>query len=283
MDRIEPADGSRGPPDAQQQEGSELHPLRPTSYSRNRTLSSSRRPSIRIQRPPSSYFSLDPSNNTQGPEQVPRNDDRKSVAVPQALDNDEEDFQGGRRRSHSEPRPGRWSAPNPGLLSRAATRDGLSPMLTLNEESSNQSPIATTPSLRQDDQLLAPPAPAASRPDRPSRPSRPNSRNLLRRTSEAALNTFSRNRASTVSGDGPPQIDRSSEYDPRMVDVLDVIGMSHTVRLCQHISNWTSLKIPKSPPCLPLQMSRIPSSSPTWVHGSIACRLTPSRHPRRRV
>jgi len=57
---------------------------------------------------------------------------------------------------------------------------------------------------------------------------RPGSRNVLRRTSQAALNRFSRNRASTVSG-APSTLasqdqQRRSEYAPQVVDVLDVIG-----------------------------------------------------------
>jgi hypothetical protein len=60
----------------------------------------------------------------------------------------------------------------------------------------------------------------------------------LRRTSQAALNRFSRNRASTVSGAPPTlssqeqqrqdeerlQEQRKNEYGSHVVDVLDVIG-----------------------------------------------------------
>jgi hypothetical protein len=51
---------------------------------------------------------------------------------------------------------------------------------------------------------------------------------VLRRTSQAALNRFSRNRASTVSG-GPPTFEAKkeqpiNEYGSHVVDVLDVIG-----------------------------------------------------------
>jgi hypothetical protein len=53
----------------------------------------------------------------------------------------------------------------------------------------------------------------------------------LRRTSQAALNRFSRNRASTVTG-VPPTLNnttnnqdaRTNEYGSHVVDVLDVIG-----------------------------------------------------------
>ncbi|RJE18107.1 integral membrane protein [Aspergillus sclerotialis] len=219
MDRIEPADGSNGPPDRQQGLGSELNPLGSTSYprNRNRTLSRSRRPSIRIQRPPSS---ISIGSNNHDPEQDTRNHagDRRSTATTQALL--EGDEWQGRRRSSSEPRPGRWSSPPTNVMSRVATRDYQIPMLTLKEESSNQSPIATSPSRGYDDQLLTPPQqpPPAAPPGE--------QRSLLRRTSEAALNRFSRNRASTVSGGEPSQTNQSnrlSEYDSRVVDVLDVI------------------------------------------------------------
>lgn len=212
MDRIEPADGSRGPPDPEQ--GAELHSLRPTSYTRNRTLSRSRRPSIRIQRRPSAS-SAEGSNRL--PEPQPGSHDRRSVGATQALEaQEEEEYQSSRRRSNSEPRPGRWSAPNPVVLSRVTTRDYRAPMFPLTEEAP-QSPIATSPTQGTDAHLLAPP-PAVPRGD---------SSNIWRRTSEAALSRFSRNRASTVSGASPelPR-DRASEYDPRMVDVLDVIGKS---------------------------------------------------------
>ena len=233
MDRIEPADGSNRPPDPQQGLGSELNQSGSTSYprNRNRTLSRSRRPSIRIQRPPSS-LSIGSSN--QDPEQDNRNlpGDRRSNATTQALLEGDE-WQGGRRRSSSEPRPGRWSSPSPNLLTRSATRDYQIPMLTLREESSNHSPVAATPTepqdQTQDDQLLAPPQPpppAAPAGDR---------RGLLRRTSEAALNRLSRNRASTVSGGERAETnhpDQTNEYDSRIVDFLDVIGMLSLSNSC---------------------------------------------------
>ena len=48
----------------------------------------------------------------------------------------------------------------------------------------------------------------------------------MRRRSEAALNRFSRNRASTVSGSAPMAENGIREYEPHVVDVLDVIGKS---------------------------------------------------------
>lgn len=64
---------------------------------------------------------------------------------------------------------------------------------------------------------LQPPPPALARPA-----------SRLRRTSQAALNRFSRNRASTVSGAQPAletnKEQPTTEYGAHVVDVLDVIG-----------------------------------------------------------
>jgi hypothetical protein len=49
-------------------------------------------------------------------------------------------------------------------------------------------------------------------------------RNFMRRTSEAAMNRISRNRASTVGGATPVPGTDVREYDSHLVDVLDVIG-----------------------------------------------------------
>jgi hypothetical protein len=46
----------------------------------------------------------------------------------------------------------------------------------------------------------------------------------MRRTSEAAMNRISRNRASTVGGATPVPGTDVREYDSHLVDVLDVIG-----------------------------------------------------------
>jgi hypothetical protein len=91
----------------------------------------------------------------------------------------------------------------------------------LTEESSHQNPMPVSPeeltTVQTVDEQLQPPPPALARP-----------RNLLRRTSQAALNRFSRNRASTVTG-APPTLEANqerpvNEYGSHVVDVLDVIG-----------------------------------------------------------
>lgn len=241
MDRIEPADGSRDPPESQAQQGSEeASPVRPALYSRNRTLSRSRRPSIRIQRPPSNIslqtLSTQNDQSTQDDQQTSENGDKRQSAVSRRSSNnisEDEEWQGSRRRSSSEPRPGRWSAPHPAALSRVVTSHHNSTMSPLAEESSNhQTPIATSPTPGVDAQLLAPP-PAVPRENPPGE-----HRNLWRRTSQAALDRLSRGPASTVSGErssnrlsrmrastvsGSPNREEDY-YQPHVVDVLDVIG-----------------------------------------------------------
>jgi hypothetical protein len=231
MDRVEPvetdgsnagAPGESQPPEPFPEQSSQP-PLRPPLATlRPRGNSNrARRPSIRLSRL-SSFSSVDTVNSQQQPEQQPQQPGpslarKPSIQSPVA---EEDESVQGRRRSSSEPRPGRWSSPPPNVLSRVATPIRMMP---LSEESSHQSPAPPTPLDGPYEQhapeKLAPPPPVLER---------PGSRNVLRRTSQAALNRFSRNRASTVSG--PPsnlaaqEEQRRSEYAPQVVDVLDVIG-----------------------------------------------------------
>ncbi|KAJ5833669.1 hypothetical protein N7474_001980 [Penicillium riverlandense] len=226
MDRIETVDDSasqEGQPGAAPAppESSASRPplgtLRPRAPS-NRT----RRPSIRLSRL-SSYSSLD-TVNTQSqaqPEQAPvavvsrQPSDQSNVPTEDA-----DDGWQGRRRSNSEPRPGRWSSPPPDVLTRVTTPMRMMP---LTEESSLQSPVANTPPglplEEQENATLQLPPAVVPRPE--------NHRGILRRTSQAALNRFSRNRASTVTGAMPTlsreASRRTGEYGPHVVDVLDVI------------------------------------------------------------
>lgn len=175
-----------------------------------------RRPSIRISRL-GSFSSVDTVNSQQSDQQPGPSAARQSTIQSPVAEEDESAH--GRRRSSSEPRPGRWSSP-PNTLPQVATPF---PMMPLSEESSHQSPMPLTP-VEGVDQQHAPehikPPPAALE--------RPGSRNVLRRTSQAALNRFSRNRASTVAGApltlATQEDQRRSEYAPQVVDVLDVIG-----------------------------------------------------------
>ncbi|RHZ53832.1 DUF2985 domain-containing protein [Aspergillus thermomutatus] len=249
MDRIEPVDGSSDPSEDQCPPSSNnAIPGGTTSYPRPRAPSlRSRRPSIRIQRPPSiNSLSLQAQRNADNNNNLSVNSEdalkprRNSHIIAfddtRAVQNDGTQNDGardggdgddgdavwqGRRRSSSEPRPGRWSAPTSFVPPRLATGDqtNVMPMYSLKEEpSSPQSPIGELPSSQPfTTGLLEPPPPVIPR---------RGSRNVLRRTSEAALNRFSRNRASTVNGDlpvTPPPNPSVYEYHPQIVDVLDVI------------------------------------------------------------
>ncbi|KAJ5461771.1 uncharacterized protein N7458_003323 [Penicillium daleae] len=222
MDPIEPVEGSTAPASVpEQSEASSSRPQLATTSRPRAPSNRTRRPSIRLSRLPS-VSSLDTVNiQQQQPQTLSDNQPGPSltrqVSVRSPVQEEDESSQGGRRRSNSEPRPGRWSSPPQNVLTRVAT-----PMGCLTEESSHQSPMPEsshelTAQQTADDQLQPPPAALA----------RPASRNVLRRTSQAALNRFSRNRASTVSG-APPALEATkkqpvNEYGSHIVDVLDVI------------------------------------------------------------
>ncbi|KAJ5317815.1 hypothetical protein N7508_002323 [Penicillium antarcticum] len=240
MDRIEPIEehasgDAQGSSPAQSSGSTPPRPASPTPLRPRAPSLRTRRPSIRLSRLPS-ISSLDTANQStpsQQGNQPLSSFERQAIQSPPPNEEDEA-WSGGRRRSSSEPRPGRWSSPATQTLSRVATATP-GRMMPLSEESSRQSPAALSPpaidhdqTTEQDferpDQLEAPPAVA-----------RPAGR--LRRTSQAALNRFSRNRASTVSG-APPTLSsqeqqrqdeerleeqRKKEYGSHVVDVLDVI------------------------------------------------------------
>ncbi|KAE8393043.1 hypothetical protein BDV23DRAFT_149981 [Aspergillus alliaceus] len=204
MDPIEPVDGSDGPSTGVPQPST-------TSLRRRQRATSlrSRRPTIRLQRLPSlenSIPQIQPATS-----RTSRNASSINVASPPpAKAADEESWQGNRRRSNSEPRPGRWSAPNPSILSRPAA-DQMHPLV---EEP--VSPINIAPSDRPFSELYTSGTP-------PPRPQRRGSLGLLRWTSEAAMNRFSRNRVS-ANGTAPSEPESmDNEYHPHVVDVLDVI------------------------------------------------------------
>lgn len=229
MDRIEPVEdpNARGdPPESHTQPPEPSSSSRPplaTLYPRegsNRT----RRPTIRLSRP-SSICSTDSANAQQlqqsqsshqpGPSSGSAVAWQPTIHSPVA--EEDESWQAGRRRSNSEPRPGRWSSPSPNVLSRVATPMRMMPV---SEESSHRSPMSPVPQESETrdkvpEQLEPPPA-AARAPNR-----------NMRRSSIAAMNPFTRNRASTVTGAPPTlsaQQDQRTEYGPHVVDMLDVIG-----------------------------------------------------------
>ncbi|KAE8356161.1 hypothetical protein BDV28DRAFT_127751 [Aspergillus coremiiformis] len=201
MDRIEPVDNSNGP---SAEVPLSTQPTSSQSRQRASTVTSfrPRRPTIRLQRLSSLEHSIPQvqpgvSRNIQIASSI-------NVASPSlAKGTEEEVWQGNRRRSSSEPRPGRWSTPNPSTLPRLAP-DQMRPLM---EEPRNSSPVN-----------VAPP-----NPPRP-RPQRRGSLGLLRWTSEAAMNRFTRHRVA-ADGAAPPSEPESmdNEYHPHIVDVLDVI------------------------------------------------------------
>ncbi|KAL4807747.1 hypothetical protein BDV18DRAFT_135956 [Aspergillus unguis] len=179
----------------------------------------SNRSSIRLTRPSSFIHPDAPQRQSASNLNLRNNDSRASfVASPSAQPSGgSEPWEGNRRRSSSEPRPGRWSAPAPDALPRLQTN---TPMHTVVEE-----PQSPGSGHRPTAELVRP-APVPTQPRDPRE-----NRSALRRTSEAALNRFSRNRASTVTGttsmpgtQGVPRHGpQAREYEPQVVDVLDVI------------------------------------------------------------
>ena len=221
MDPIEPVNGSPDP-----HEGQPPSAPQPTSYPRQRAASlRSRRPSIRLQRLPSFEQANLSTLRSQPSQQFGDSSSRAAgstlaplPSIP-AASTEDESWQGNRRRSNSEPRPGRWSAPNPAAFARLTTGDQMHPV---KEEVSHQSPIAATESSQP---------PAEDVPPRPEMPRR-GSRNPMRWASGVSTNRFTRNRASTVSGSAPAQTEEmGDEYRPHIVDVLDVIGTSPSLTI----------------------------------------------------
>lgn len=223
MDRIDPVEDPSAPGDHSEPQNQSPDPASscrppPIKLRARGGSNRARRPSIRLSRL-SSLSSLDSVNAQQqqqaqstdqaGPSFEPSLVHQSTIRSPVA--EEDESWQAGRRRSNSEPRPGRWSAPSPDVLSQMTTPMRMMP---LTEESSHQSPISPIPQDHVPDQIEPPPA-ATRAPNR------------LRRTSHAAMNRFSRNRASTISGAVPTlsaQRDDRAEYGPHVVDMLDVIG-----------------------------------------------------------
>jgi hypothetical protein len=222
MDRIEPAGDSNAGDQGTQSTESTESPARPgPSPLRSRGNSRTRRPSIRLSRFPS-IPSLDNVNQAQE-SQPPV--ERQAIRSPPPNEEDEA-WLAGRRRSTSEPNPGRWSSSPPDVLARVTTPMRMMPVT---EESSRPSLSATspTPILPGQETGTDSEQTGSGQPEAPPTVARPAGR--LRRTSQAALNRFSRNRASTVTG-APPTLSQQAEEQPpneygsHVVDVLDVIG-----------------------------------------------------------
>ncbi|KKK17186.1 hypothetical protein ARAM_007402 [Aspergillus rambellii] len=219
MDPIEPAGRSQDDLPQPQRPSFLVPPAQDTTSShprqRSSSLRSSRRPTIRLQRPPSfdqytaqtqrRQIATNQSTNNLNPDVFRTS--YVATTLPPAKEDDEA-WEGNRRRSNSEPRPGRWSAPVPVALTQIQSGE---PMHTLMEESPGQNPGGSRRPFSE--QFRPAPSPVQPR----------DNRNILRRTSVAALSRLSRNRAITVTGTSPvPGMD-GQEYDPHIVDVLDVI------------------------------------------------------------
>ncbi|KAJ5552622.1 hypothetical protein N7494_002000 [Penicillium frequentans] len=222
MDRIEPAEdgNSRGsPPDNQSGETSPPRPALSTLQSPGRPRAPSarsRRPSIRLSRLPSL-----PSLDTENPQPQPVTPGpslQRQVSIRSPVAEEDESAHSGRRRSNSEPRPGRYSGPSSDALSRAATPMRMNPLA----EESSRSPLPTPLAPAQQPESGAPDVEEAEEAPPPVQ------RSMLRRTSQAALRPFTRNRASTVTGAPQQTVPENqevgiNEYGPHVVDVLDVI------------------------------------------------------------
>jgi hypothetical protein len=162
----------------------------------------------------------------------PRTHPKDDSYVPQNAADEEEEWQGNRRRSNSEPRPGRFSALPAITLSTLSSNAAHQPMSPVREEET-ASQFRPSMDLNTADRLatIPSPSPAAATggldanaglmSDNQSR------RGMLRRASNAALSAIGRNRASTVSAADPARRSLArDEYDSRIVDLLDVIGES---------------------------------------------------------
>lgn len=228
MDRIETAEDPNSRENSPEVQPTQTGPSRPAlatlqTPGRPRAPSASarsRRPSIRLSRFPSASSLNGDQDKQQQLETQAGPSLQRQVSIRSPVAEEDESPVGGRRRSSSEPRPGRWSSP-PESFPRVATPMHLMP---LSEESSRQSPLPTPQGTGAQEtetsgEELEEPAPTLQPP-----------RSMLRRTSQAALRPFTRNRASTVTGVPPTaanmeqQEPRINEYGPHVVDVLDVIG-----------------------------------------------------------
>ncbi|KAL3474567.1 hypothetical protein BJX99DRAFT_176685 [Aspergillus californicus] len=210
MDPIEPAGPSQDSlqiPHPQPRRASAANLSTQESTSLQRPQNRRRASSIRLQRPPSFTQPTSPPEQQSSNNLPLRNNGSRASVVSPISEEQSDPWEGGRRRSSSEPRPGRWSTPN--INPPPRTQAG-GPMRTVAEE-----PVSPTGTRRPTSEFVRP----AIVPTQP----RADNRSALRRTSEAALNRFSRNRAQTVSGSSPDPGPGVREYDSHLVDVLDVI------------------------------------------------------------
>lgn len=125
-----------------------------------------------------------------------------------------------RRRSSSEPRRGRFSAPPAIMLTRLTSRESEYPMSPVSEESPSQLRSSSDLPSHERNLLLVPSLSG----DQEGEPKEPTLRSSIRRQLLDSVSTGRRNRASTVSVSTPVQRRLASdEYDSHIVDLLDVV------------------------------------------------------------
>lgn len=227
MDGIDPVEDPNAPKgNPQGTQPTESGPATPAGPAplRTRADSRTRRPSIRLSRFPS-IPSIDTVTQPFQPEGQGQPPSFKPQPIRSPAPNEEDEaWLANRRRSNSEPNLGRWSSPSPDVLARVATPMR---MMAVTEESSHQSPALPSPAaILPGRETYSDCEPDLEQGETHPQLARPAGR--LRRTSQAALNRLTRNRASTVTGVAPTldtqEEQQQNEYGSHVVDVLDVIG-----------------------------------------------------------
>jgi hypothetical protein len=187
-----------------------------------------RQPSIRLRRL-SSLSSIDQQAAIENAQAAAASALAGSTAeepLPVTQNVDDDAWQANRRRSNSEPRPGRYSASPLVIPPAVRTKSSQQYMSPVKEETGRPSIDFNTAERLASQSGASPPAPDDGSTAESQRPRTSQGRTrMLRRASNAALSAFGRNRASTISGPDLPQRSLArDEYDSRIVDLLDVIG-----------------------------------------------------------
>ncbi|EEA28945.1 integral membrane protein [Talaromyces marneffei ATCC 18224] len=273
MDRIERAEdsasnGSPNPPRPPTQEvfptlpeetGSQQQPAtRPLPRLRHRN----RQPSIRLRRlsSASSLGQQETAGSTeQFPQLTPQATTEQKSNIPLMEQSQDDSWEGNRRRSNSEPRPGRYSSP-PIIVTSGIPISRQHPMSPVKEETG--SIFRPSTDLNNAERLAALrdiSLPATGDGGTPAQETLAHGQTLtratprlgmLRRASVAALSAIGRNRASTVAGADPARhAPAPDEYDSRIVDFLDVIDPEiSTLSTLTNVQN--SLFVPDLGPLL---------------------------------
>jgi hypothetical protein len=245
MDRIEhveeSADNGLQPPSQEAFPGlpqeQDFQPLATSTSTRAapRLRRRSRQPSIRLRRlsSASNIHQQEATGDTESATQETPQLTQQQSGIP-AGNNAEDSGQANRRRSNSEPRPGRWSA-LPLIVVPGVQTSSHHPMSPVTEETGRPSMDMHNVERFAALNALSPAATAeksnngegeVSGQEQEQVPTgRPG---MLRRASNAALSALGgRNRASTMAGPISTQRHLApDEYDSRIVDLLDVIGES---------------------------------------------------------